>query len=94
MSRDEHVPLDRDPGRPFEALRDSSLLWLINRVVFHPRGYALAFHYADGGDGSGEGEATGWSLVGDGTEPWKFSGDVDEDAHFARVEETLRGDGR
>jgi len=62
-----------DPGRPFSELRDTGLLWLINRVVFHPRGYALALHYDDLGE-----EPTGWGLMGDGTEPWSM-GDMPED---------------
>lgn len=53
--------------RPFSEFRTEGLLWLINTSVFHPRGYALAFHYDD------EGNVTGWSLLGDGTEPWVFS---------------------
>lgn len=65
-------------GRPFEELRSTGLLWLVNRVVFHPRGYALAFHRVDG-------QITGWSLQGDGSEPWTF-GCGDEDRHFTAVE--------
>lgn len=66
--------------RPFEELSDSGLLWLINRTVFHPRGYALALTVTDG-------EATGWSLLGDGSEPWQFGGD--ETSNFRRAEATL-----
>lgn len=57
-------------ARPFAELRDSGLLWLLNRVVFHPRGYALAFHYE--GTFPNMGECTGWSLLGDGSEPWSM----------------------
>lgn len=58
--------------RPLAALRDSGLLWLINATTFHPRGYALALHYGhDQGD-----EVIGWSLVGDGTEPFMFDDDT------------------
>lgn len=53
----------------FTELRDSGLLWLINTAVLHPRGYAMAL--AD----DEEGEAYGWSIVGDGTEPWQFGCD-------------------
>jgi hypothetical protein len=71
--------------RPFEDLRDSGLLWLINRTVFHPRGYALALTVTDSG------EATGWSLVGDGCEPWQY-GEVEvENDKFRRAEATLNG---
>lgn len=50
--------------RPFADLRDSGLLWLINAAAFHPRGYALAIHYDENGD------AIGWSILGDGTDPY------------------------
>lgn len=55
-----------DAARPFADLRSTGLLWLLNRVVFHPRGYALALHFAD------DGACVGWSLLGDGTEPWSM----------------------
>jgi hypothetical protein len=57
-------------ARPFAELRDSGLLWLLNRVVFHPRGYALALHFE--GAAPELGECTGWSLMGDGSEPWSM----------------------
>lgn len=56
-------------------LSESGLLWLINRVVFHPRGFALAYLHSE----------RAFSLLGDGSEPWRFEG-VDEDATFQRVE--------
>ena len=67
-------------GRPFGALRDSGLLWLINRVVFHPRGFALGLVMH-------EGQPVGWRLLGDGREVWRFDGD--EDDLFRHAEETL-----
>lgn len=66
--------------RPFGELRDSGLLWLINRAVFHPRGFALAVTMRDG-------QAVGWSLLGDGSEVWRFDGD--EDDLFERAMKTL-----
>lgn len=69
-------------SRPFDELRDSGLLWLINASVFHPRGFALALHYEGG-------EAVGWSLVGDGTEPWQYEPAADD--RFAAVEATFAG---
>lgn len=73
-----------DP-RPFSELRDTGLLWLINTSVFHPRGFALAMHFDD------QGAATGWSLLGDGTEPWTFQlQDAEADRLFRAVEATLR----
>ena len=67
--------------RPLTALKDSGLLWLINRVVFHPRGFALALHEEDG-------TIVGWSLQGDGSEPWSFS-TTSEKALFLLAEKTL-----
>ena len=67
-------------ARPWSELRDSGLLWLINRTVFHPRGYALGLVLA-------RGVPLGWQLVGDGSEPWSFDGD--EAGLFAAAEQTL-----
>lgn len=58
------------------------MLWLINRTVFHPRGFALALHV------DGAGEIVGWSLLGDGSEPWAMPDDV-EDRLFQAAERTL-----
>jgi hypothetical protein len=75
-------------GLPIADLRECGLLWLINRVVFHPRGYALALVVGP------DGEAVGWVLQGDGSEPWTFTGPaderaVDEDAMFRAAEATF-----
>lgn len=59
--------MNDDPGRLFVEFQREGLLWLVNRVVFHPRGYALAFHFSDDME-----TVTGWSLQGDGTETWDF----------------------
>lgn len=72
-----------DAGLPFQNLRTSGLLWLINRQVFHPRGFALAV-IAD----TTTGEVTGWELLGDGIEPWNFA-DGDESPALAKAEETF-----
>jgi hypothetical protein len=72
-------------ARPFSELRDSGLLWLINRVVFHPRGYALALEMRDG-------QAVGWKLLGDGSEVWGFAPPEDDD--FEHAQATLREAGR
>jgi hypothetical protein len=74
-------------ARPFSELRDSGLLWLINRVVFHPRGFALGLVVDDAG------EVTGWCLHGDGSEVWQFELPDGEDALFAAAEQTLRSGG-
>lgn len=72
--------------RPFAELRDTGLLWLINRVVFHPRGYALALHFS--GSSEDLGECTGWSLLGDGTEVWSMPASLEDDL-FDKVKELL-----
>lgn len=72
-----------DDGRSFDDFRASGLLWLINRTVFHPRGFALGFVRDDEA-----GEVTGWELLGDGAEPWRFDGDG-EDGLFAAAEATF-----
>jgi hypothetical protein len=86
------VPHSRDPQhefeirgdkRPFEDLRTSGLLWMINRLAFHTRGYALAISF----DGDGDGDATGWQILGDGTRPWAFTDETDS---FDQAEDTLR----
>lgn len=69
--------------RDLAELHESGLLWLINRQVFHPRGYALALTVENG-------TAVGWDLLGDGTGPWSFSEDIDEALHLANAERTLR----
>ncbi len=58
-------------------LRGDGLLWLINTSILHPRGYAMAI-------GSETGEL---SLLGDGSEPWRFGMDCDE--QFAAVQALL-----
>ena len=79
----------QEEGRPapevraLPELRSSGLLWLINRVVFHPRGYALALEVNEDGD------VEGWSLAGGGTEPYEFAPDVDEAQLLAAANFTL-----
>jgi hypothetical protein len=63
--------------QPFEELQNTGLLWLINRIVFHPRGYALAFNMMGN-------KINGWSLLGDGSEVWTFK-EEDDDECFAKV---------
>lgn len=69
-------------------LHDDGLLWLINRAVFHPRGFALG--HTPGTDY--------FVLLGDGSEPWRYAQSddvedptkvVDEDAAFRAVEAAL-----
>jgi hypothetical protein len=51
--------------------------------LFHPRGFALAFHKDE------KGEVTGWSIIGNGGEVWAFN-DSDDDEGFVRFKETMR----
>lgn len=69
--------------RPWQELKTTGLLWLINAAVLHPRGYALALVYS-GGDHN---EPMGWRLLGDGSEPWIFNDPTDEP--FTHVESFL-----
>lgn len=73
--------------RDFAELQSSGLLWLINRVVFHPRGYALGIDFNE------KGEATGWCLIGDGSEVFSFvHAEADlEDTLFRTANQTLSG---
>lgn len=78
-------------ARPWAELRTTGLLWLINRTVFHPRGYALAIVVRDG-------LAVGWQLLGDGSEVWRFDGGEDEhlqavNAIFAEAAYTPESEG-
>jgi YD repeat-containing protein len=70
--------------RPFEEFIDSGLLWAINRVLFHPRGYALAFSYDD------DDKLIGWLIQGDGDEVWAFDYDTDMEK-FPQFEKLLNG---
>jgi hypothetical protein len=69
---------DRDPGVPMAGLRDRGVLWAINRVLFHPRGFALAV----------DRESGDLFVHGDGSEPWTFTEQLD-DQHFAEFEALL-----
>lgn len=60
-------------------LRRDGLLWLINRCVFHPRGYALGYDEENG---------SFW-LLGDGHEPWQFLQGAEDTARMARIKELM-----
>jgi len=62
----------------FKEFQENGLLWALNRMVLHPRGYAVAFEMHDDDDGVG-----GWFLMGDGTEVWAFDQETD-DSGFER----------
>lgn len=55
-----------EPDAVVVNLRTDGVLWMVNKSVFHPRGFALAI--------SDDGFIT---LEGDGSEPWVF-GDPDD----------------
>jgi hypothetical protein len=71
-------------ARPWQDLKTTGLLWLINAAVLHPRGYALALVYR-GGDHD---EPIGWQLLGDGSEAWVFLNEDSQDP-FTNVESFL-----
>lgn len=61
-------------------LREDGLLWLINRAVFHPRGYALG---QDPDNGK-------FILYGDGSEAWSFAIDeATENQLFEAVKQVM-----
>lgn len=74
--------------RPFSEFRTEGILWLLNTSVMHPRGFALVFHY-DGTDPEPQTEPTGWSIIGDGTEPWVMQDGPDNNARFEAFEALL-----
>lgn len=90
--RGEEVP--EAPRRifTFEEARPTGLLWAINKVLMHPRGFALAFEYPDGSElediKANAVAPMGFSVVGDGSEPWSFAEGLDEEG-FAAFEEFL-----
>lgn len=48
-------------------LRDYGLIWAINKMILHPRGYAMSINLDHE-----TGEAIGWNILGNGTEPHSF----------------------
>jgi len=70
---------DYAPAEEHEVdLVDSGLLWLINRQVFHPRGFALSY----------DPETGAFYLNGNGVDVWSYAEDVDENAKL-RCSEAL-----
>lgn len=55
-----------------DDLHSSGLLWYINRVAFHPHGFALAVTYDHYGRPT-------WYLQGNGSEIWSFTSETDDD---------------
>jgi hypothetical protein len=77
-------PCDPSLTKDWKEFRESGLLWLINRVVFHPRGYSIGLVF----DAEGE-TCIGWQLSGDGSGCFVFNPDV-EPERFDKVKELLK----
>lgn len=60
-------------------LREDGILWMINRVIFHPRGMALAI----------SDDEANLLLFGDGKEVWNYPDRVDEQNLFDSFEAML-----
>lgn len=56
------IPDDPTGPFPIEALLDTGMIWLINRVVFHPRGFRLALHISGTGAENEDHKVIGWGL--------------------------------
>lgn len=54
-------------------LRADGVLWMINKSVFHPRGFALAI----------EVESGNLTLMGDGRQPWTYDHDIEPELFIA-----------
>jgi hypothetical protein len=57
------------------SLVDDGLLWLINRVVFHPRGYSLGY----------DPETKDFVLIGNGSEIYQFGDELVEQFHLDKI---------
>lgn len=57
---------------PFSEMSEKGVLWFINRMAFHPLGFALTFMLEE------DGSISGWCIQGDGTECWTFEEEVDD----------------
>jgi len=75
-------------GLPWSEFRKTGLLWLFNRSCLHPRGYALALHFREESDDP-QSEPTGFSIMGDGRDPWQYAPEADELEALASVEDLL-----
>lgn len=60
--------------RPMSTFRENGMLWYINKVAFHPRGFALGVE-VDRDDGT----IKGWTILGNGKEVWSFKENDDDD---------------
>lgn len=62
-----------------DDLTSNGVLWAINRVLFHPRGFALGY----------DREAHTFEVWGNGDEPWTFDSPVPENELYAAFETML-----
>lgn len=60
-------------------LQEDGILWMINRTIFHPRGFALAITE----------DKTDLVLLGDGQEVWNYTKEG-EDGRFEKFEAMLQ----
>lgn len=58
---------------PVVDLRADGVLWMVNKTVFHPRGFALAI----------DTETGVLTLMGDGTEPWTYEHSIEDECFAA-----------
>lgn len=56
----------------FNDLENSGLLWMINRFIFHPRGFTFGLVPDE------HGNIIGWTVLGDGKTCQRFLPDMDE----------------
>lgn len=99
MTQQRSNKLDNtESNRPVLALselRPTGILWAINRHIFHPRGYALALDWPEGADPDTD-APDGFTIYGDGSEPWAFEPDTDDSgfAAFSKFMKSLTRKGR
>lgn len=72
--------------RPIEDIFETGVLWAINTMVFHPRGYSLTVHRGD------DEKITGWSVSGDGVNPISIFYDEVTQQRFESFHELLSGE--
>ena len=77
------------PVLDLSALRPTGILWAINRHIFHPRGYAFALNWPDGANPDTD-RPDGFTIYGDGLEPWNFQPDTD-DGGFTQFQAFIAG---
>jgi hypothetical protein len=83
IEQGNYPPHNRDYYHmPWEKMREHGVLWYINRLAFHPRGISLTLTKDN------EGNIIAWGLIGDGSEPFAFDPD-DDDEEFHKFDKFL-----